>query len=311
MNSLPDLDRAAFQIDPARRRDPDAGLCRLVHPARVLEPDGHTHAAPVAAGAPVIAGPVRDNLEPCPQIGIDRAFAGHVGFAEAFHILHTQIERIAPQRAGDDVYLGFRRPGGLRAAKASIRPGGRRVREDTIAVDIQMLPPVWSGQTVACFLGDERARIRIGAGVEQYASGPGDESPVGHDARFHIQNRRMLALRQETFFRRHAEPDRPAGFSRQQNGDGLGFAIVFRPISGAEIGHPDPNAVLGILEDTGQLLAQRKRILRTGPELDDVAVHASNGNKRLKVKMLIPRKHEPVFEDMIAGVERGSIAGPV
>ena len=119
----------------------------------------------------------------------------------------------------------------------------------------------------------------------------------------------MLALRQEVFLGRHAEPHRAARHTRQQDRYGLGLAVVLRPVPGAEIGHADPDTVLRIQENPRQFLTQRERVLRAGPQFDDLAIHPGDGHERLQMEMLVPRKHEPVFEDVIAVFENGGVAG--
>ena len=151
--------------------------------------------AAIAATWVAVAGTVGSPLEAFTELVISPAFARHIGLAEIFDVLHTQIVRIAPQRTGDDVDLRFGCPGRLCAAETAIGPGRGRVGQDAIAIDVQVVPVIGAGQPVAGFLRHERARVGIGAGVEPDTPGPGDKRAIGHHPRFDVKNCGMLTLR--------------------------------------------------------------------------------------------------------------------
>ncbi len=113
----------------------------------------------------------------------------------------------------------------------------------------------------------------------------------------------MLALGQEVFLGRHAEPHRAARQLREQDRDGFRLAVVFRAVAGADIGHLDADQVFRVLENARQFLAQRERVLAAGPHLDHIAFITRDRDERFEMKMLIAREDESVFEHMIAIVE--------
>ena len=94
MGPLSNLDRPALQIDAAVGRDPHTGLGRFVHAAGILEPNGKPHAPAVFALAISVSDTFRDKFHTGAQIGVERAFAGHVFLAQILQVLHAQIHRV-------------------------------------------------------------------------------------------------------------------------------------------------------------------------------------------------------------------------
>jgi len=171
-----------------------------------------------------------------------------------------------------------------------------------------VFPFIWPRQPVSRLFRYQRAGIRIGPGIEPDVAAAGDKGSIGHHPGFDIQNGGMLALGQEVLFHGHAEPHRTPRQFRQQYCDGFGLAVVLRAVASPDIGHLHADHVFRMVENPGQFLAQRKRVLATGPDVYRFSLHARDGDEGFQMKVLIPRKEKTVFENVIAPLEGPRIA---
>ena len=177
----------------------------------------------------------------------------------------------SPRRAGGFVDLRLAGQRHLRSAEAAERAGGRRVRVDDLAGDVEGRDAVRAAEAVGRLAPHERRVLGVGAGVERDRRPAAQDRPVAGEGGAQVDRGGVAARRQDRLLHAQRQPHGPAGPQGKRRRERLDLGVRLAAVAAADVRDDDAHLRERQAEAPGQVVADHVGVLGGGPDRQPTA----------------------------------------